>query len=515
MSLPPQLIHVKRKRTEEGPVPSFLRIEQTTKRHRRDAFLYRRHDPVEAAARAARAAAAESESGTAAGRPPVIQTSPSAGKKRKKADEASIASIIAPQKEENEAGDVPVATLSVEPRRFHLSRETLLGSKAGGGSAPPLGVSGIAGIRKSTRYRGRSSSTVDSVVFIERSKRRHRIGASRGSISSRTENVAGSGQPASGGMSPAVMVEAPSPVRASTSTSSAPFVSRLPKRPSWRGPLRSASEASAGASTSPAGEVADEVAPGSSDKAPALPQTVSNRQWDTDMDRLTQEMNNYTLEIIGRNLARMDQEAKTAETRREAAKKRTETSEMVAVIAAEKRKAAYAKYKPKPVPRYAERQALAQDGADKAEGEDEDGTASNSDNGSETDDDDDYVTETYVRVPGHEVKQTGDAEPGSVGLLVFDNEPDIEVFYGAEEESSDEFDDDEDENAENYYTHDYPEDEVASDDEFDRDAYHYLTGNASDLEEFEESGDEETDKGFKGSVEKLFPGARFPGVDGI
>lgn len=40
--------------------------------------------------------------------------------------------------------------------------------------------------------------------------------------------------------------------------------------------------------------------------------------------------------------------------------------------------------------------------------------------------------------------------------------------------------------AEDHYTADYPEDEVDSDDEFDRNAYYYRTHNASDLEEFDE-----------------------------
>lgn len=44
--------------------------------------------------------------------------------------------------------------------------------------------------------------------------------------------------------------------------------------------------------------------------------------------------------------------------------------------------------------------------------------------------------------------------------------------------------------AENHYTADYPDEEVASDDEYDRNAYHYRTGNASDLEEYGEDGDE-------------------------
>lgn len=40
--------------------------------------------------------------------------------------------------------------------------------------------------------------------------------------------------------------------------------------------------------------------------------------------------------------------------------------------------------------------------------------------------------------------------------------------------------------AENYYTADYPDDEVDSDDEYGRDPYQYRDGNASDLEEFDD-----------------------------
>jgi hypothetical protein len=39
--------------------------------------------------------------------------------------------------------------------------------------------------------------------------------------------------------------------------------------------------------------------------------------------------------------------------------------------------------------------------------------------------------------------------------------------------------------AENYYTADYPEEEVDSDDEYGRHAYGYRNGNASDDEEFD------------------------------
>lgn len=43
--------------------------------------------------------------------------------------------------------------------------------------------------------------------------------------------------------------------------------------------------------------------------------------------------------------------------------------------------------------------------------------------------------------------------------------------------------------AENYYTADYPDEDLDSGDEFDRGAYNYR-GNASDLEEFDERDEE-------------------------
>jgi len=43
--------------------------------------------------------------------------------------------------------------------------------------------------------------------------------------------------------------------------------------------------------------------------------------------------------------------------------------------------------------------------------------------------------------------------------------------------------------AENHYTADYPDEEVASDDEFDRNAYHYRT----DLKEYDEEFEDDED----------------------
>jgi hypothetical protein len=43
--------------------------------------------------------------------------------------------------------------------------------------------------------------------------------------------------------------------------------------------------------------------------------------------------------------------------------------------------------------------------------------------------------------------------------------------------------------AENYYTADYPDEEVATDDEYGRNAYSFRNGNASDLEEYDVGDD--------------------------
>ncbi|KAK4166668.1 hypothetical protein QBC43DRAFT_313101 [Cladorrhinum sp. PSN259] len=118
---------------------------------------------------------------------------------------------------------------------------------------------------------------------------------------------------------------------------------------------------------------------------------------------------------------------------------------------------------------------------------------------SDVTDEDDYIIETYERVPAERLRDQ--AVPAHhVGLLVFDNEPDMEeFFYGNEDETDDEFpEDEEDEEAENYYTHDYPDEDLDWDDEFDRNACRYT--NLSDNEEWDERegeglGDEAWERG--------------------
>ncbi|KAH8175827.1 transcription factor iwr1 domain-containing protein [Sarocladium implicatum] len=111
-----------------------------------------------------------------------------------------------------------------------------------------------------------------------------------------------------------------------------------------------------------------------------------------------------------------------------------------------------------------------------------------------SDEEGDWVYEEYVRVP-YDGNVQKDLIPSDVGVLVLDGEEASALFYGPENDSDDDFvEDDEDENAENHYTADYPEDEVDSEDEFGRQAYLYRTRNASDDEEFDNEGYESSDE---------------------
>ncbi|KAF1344486.1 hypothetical protein BDV97DRAFT_402274 [Delphinella strobiligena] len=100
-------------------------------------------------------------------------------------------------------------------------------------------------------------------------------------------------------------------------------------------------------------------------------------------------------------------------------------------------------------------------------------------------DDDDYVYDTYVRTRDPVMLPTMDKDDSAndqIGYLVIteQDQPFWETYF-EDEETDKEFDtDDEDENAEGYYGADYPEDEVASDDEFDRGAYGYRNVGSDD-----------------------------------
>lgn len=234
-----------------------------------------------------------------------------------------------------------------------------------------------------------------------------------------------------------------------------------------------------------------------------------DKHWADNMDEITRNMNDFALHIIGESLAKTEER-----DRKEAA--------AVAKSKASSSGLTPQKYKPKPpAKRFAERHPEVAAARERATAE------PRSDHEEyETASEDEYVVETYVRVP---VSSLGKAvDPEKVGLLVFDTEPDAEIFYGEEGDSDDEWpEDDEDENggpfpspdqlknlnanaasAENYYTADYPDDEVDSDDEYDRMAYHYRTGNASDMEEFDERDEDDVDDGDKDGNPRTSPSAR-------
>jgi hypothetical protein len=108
---------------------------------------------------------------------------------------------------------------------------------------------------------------------------------------------------------------------------------------------------------------------------------------------------------------------------------------------------------------------------------------------------DDYVYDTYVREVIVPDAQGVLPEPqGTVGVIVLKDED--EDWWNGDDESDEEFDtDDQDENAEDYYANDYPEDELSSDDEFDRNPYQSRFRRGSDDEEFNLDDDDDDDVG--------------------
>ncbi|CAK7268639.1 hypothetical protein SEPCBS57363_003195 [Sporothrix epigloea] len=501
MSLPPQVIQVKRKRTEDGPMPSYLRIENTTKRHRSDAFLYRRHDPQAAAAALAAKCAEEAEAEAAGGRtsrPPTIQSSKKGDEKRQKTGDGSqpstptkAAIVAAPAATAITPTAAPpakaAASLATEPRRFHLSRDTLLAAHSSAASI--LGVAGLAGVRKRSRSsHGGNGRQGAAAIFVEKSLRRQK--KLRRLRPGQDNDHFGARQAVSAAVTGHQQEARPATAEA--------VVAPLPKRPSRRALVTvdsSPADSTAATPDRTGTQTSQSSQPSSKAATPALPPSLRNRQWDTDMEQLTRDMNDYTLEMIGRNLAQMQMQRQNLSNQNRAAQAAAPSEQEMSRLANERRKAAYAKFRPKPGPRYAERHADRMTegptvgGADSHDSNScENVNDNDSDDESMSTDDEDYVTETYVRIPGHEAAKEqvgGNVMPGNIGLLVFDNEPDLDFFYGVEEDSEEDWEEDEDENAENYYTHDYPEDEVSSDDEYGRDAYHYRTVNATDLEEFE------------------------------
>ncbi|PKS10305.1 hypothetical protein jhhlp_002056 [Lomentospora prolificans] len=202
-----------------------------------------------------------------------------------------------------------------------------------------------------------------------------------------------------------------------------------------------------------------------------------------DMDKLASEMGAWTMDEIQRNIDQLESQSHRAQP---SASLRPQHQPPIQKW---KGSRSTLSLKPKvPIQRYAERhpEMEAKDtvlpDADTAANQTLD-TVGMVD--TEMDVDGDWIEEIYQRVPASKLDAT--VPRSNVGVIRFGDEKEELFFYGAGEGDSDAemWEDEEDENAEDYYGADYPEDEVDVDDEFDRNAYKYRTGNASDEEEYD------------------------------
>ncbi|KFY11002.1 hypothetical protein V492_04739 [Pseudogymnoascus sp. VKM F-4246] len=186
--------------------------------------------------------------------------------------------------------------------------------------------------------------------------------------------------------------------------------------------------------------------------------------WDASTERLNTEMQAYTLREIRKNLADNDEPQVTVSL-----KPAPETPQSPA-----------SRFKPRATAglRYHERHpdAVTAQGAE---------TNSEMQAMDVDDDDSNYIIETYIRMPVEQALLESDE--ASIGLLVLDSQPDIDQFYNGDSDSdSDAYDEEEDENAENHPSTDYPDEEVQSDDEYGVNPYQYRNRNTSDNEEYDE-----------------------------
>ncbi|RBR19068.1 uncharacterized protein FIESC28_05739 [Fusarium coffeatum] len=408
MSIPPQLIRVKRKRDDESPV-TFLQFDEGAKRHRNDSnWVYQRRHP------GPQSPTTEVPSPSYRDAKPVIHVCGPGND--------------APEAKKNDTPAVGVAPTSTsdpkavdpanipEHRRFHISRKMMMAS----GAVQTPGT----GVNKRPRY--------GPAVFVERSRAKASQRASKV-----RESIKESVSLPAGQQIPGITMSAGNTSETKPSDEQ-PQQERRLKKPAAR-------------SRQPS------PLPDANSRTP-LPTSILNPH-NQDMSRMAADMNDWVMKEIGANLQEMEQE-----------KQRT------------------TRFKPKaPAKRYQERHPEA--ATSNTESNDVDMTTGDT---SDMEDDDDWVIEEYVRIPAHAM--TVNVAPTDVGVLVLDGKEESNLFFGPDRDEDEELDEDEeDENAENYYTADYPEDEVESDDEYGRHPYGYRNGNASDDEEFDNIYYDESD----------------------
>ncbi|KAL1844058.1 hypothetical protein VTJ49DRAFT_5809 [Mycothermus thermophilus] len=471
-SLPPDTIHVKRKRgTDEAPV-DFLRLEPS-KRSRSGSrsdgtWVYQRKTATDVDA--ARSPTAITDPSSPAF--PQIQATHDGDEQRllKRPGERARASPT-PSLDATTPGTAPATATPNQPlsnpatdriRRFHLSRPN---------SPQPPAPGGISKKRSMP------------AIFVERGAKKQREALAK--VLMQEQNVAPAEQTSSPKPAPDVSQPAEPPSHTTTTTTTEEKESHAATASSQQPPSASSPRKFKRPGTRTTSKTKPELPP--SMRQP--PENTSN------MDELARIMDDWTLSEIAKNLGRIDEQSTTSKF-------------SPAKPSRFKPKAPAKRYferhppptQPQPVPQVNRRASIMDvDTVPElapAESTDEDS-------------DGDYILEVYERVPAERLQDQ--AVPAhKVGLLVFDTEPDmVEFFYGNQSESEDEFPEDEDdENAENYYAADYPDEDLDWDDEFNRNPYHYTNQNDSDMEEFDErdfidevlerSGEqeEETDAGY-------------------
>ncbi|KAK4106584.1 hypothetical protein N658DRAFT_491216 [Parathielavia hyrcaniae] len=427
LTIPPDTIHVKRKRGADEDLVDYLRIEPS-KRSRFDesTWVYQKIDAVEPPVKPPAPAI------------PIIQPTEEGdeNRRRKRAHKAAArpdtkdAATSGKAPEWLAASKQPAVTTVSHPsteniRRFHLKS-----------FIAPQSAAGV------------SKKRTAPAVFVERDAKKHRESLkatiqehkATSSEPSKSPGEANSSvpQPAKAELSKAL-----SPTDGEPAAAMEPRPTKL-KRPGRR------------AYTQPRGA------------QPSLPPSMGNDRTGMDMDSLARAMDAWTLEEIARNLNRKDEQStKTSlapATRDRRDRGVDETAQAMEVsrpggIASRaeeksttsKHSSAKSRLKPKaPSQRYFERHPDVQ-ASRVADTTAADPPAPEKDAQSSSDEED-YVVETYKRVPAERLRD-GEVPLHRVGLLVFDTDPEMEFFYGNEGDSEEEYGDyDEDSNGRAYRT---------------------------------------------------------------
>lgn len=413
MSLPPVTVHIKRKATDE-PV-DFLRAFQSTyqsiqmiqapwltfflslftgvhelhgKRQRRatDFVFSRQAVPVP-----------DGDTNTA---PPY--TAPN-GARRSDEIQSVSGSLFPPQQ-------TMVQVSPLESSRYAESAEP-------GTSAVKINKSTVSSSDNSSRKRPADCDELRIPLPATQVRRFHMSRTPTGTLRSTAE-----GQTRKQGVQPAIFIErkgsGEKPQETLGPIAAQPELPRLQKKPG----LAARSQAAPGGLTGKQNP-AQVLATNPLNRNVRLPSGLT-MPWDVNSEQLAAEMQAYTLQEIGKNLAE-------AEATRTEAQLTTKDVKM---------KKQQSRFKPKkPALRYHERHPnevldvpFRMDTEDRCSDE-------------EMDNDSEYIIDTYVRMPA-EALETSEGEK-NIGLLVLDSQPDIDRFYLEDSDSSEEEeDDDEDEN---------------------------------------------------------------------